>query len=247
MLDNNKQIKAFQILNVSGLITPDVVTYCMSSETEAKAIAELLKASIEDDIAYPESVTQYISEITRIAAVMQSAASAAVRLSDSITPFSSPSELLQMKLGWECHSKGNELDPAPSFSLVEGMQDKEVAVGLFDSLQVIEATPVSEAMGDINTSLAGGVVQIVPDEQVKALAEALAQLSDPVLAVESAAAEASILAAEIVTSTSTSKKALRDAVDITLTNNLVNDPLMSGAIAQIMPAGVISALTEEEK
>jgi hypothetical protein len=63
--------------------------------------------------------------------------------------------------------------------------------------------------------------------------------------VAGAATQVSAMANAIETSTSISRKALQDAVAITLTNNLKEDALMSGAIAQIMPEGVIDALSKE--
>lgn len=244
MLDNKKQIKAFKILNASSPVTPDSVNYSISAKVEAKAIGEMLSDSVEDGITYPVSVMEYITEIARLAFAMDSVASNAQQFTDAVTPFISPSELLQMKLGWDCHVRGNEIEPTPAFSLVEGIEDKTVAAGLFNALSIVDATPVASVMADINIILAGGVVLIVPDEQVQALAEAVADLSKEVVVVESASAELSQLAADIAASTSVSKKALKDAVDITITNTLINDALMSGAIAQIMPAGVISALSE---
>lgn len=246
MLDNNKQIKAFKILNASGLVTPDSVTFSLSAATEAKAIGESLIASVDEDLTYPETVTKYIAEIEDLNEAMESAAIEAERFADAITPFSSPSELLQMRLGWDCYVKGNEISPTPAFWLVEGIEDKVVAAGLFEALQMVNLGPVTAAMTAINTTLVGGTVLLVPDEQVLALSVALADLKSEVVVVKSAATLLSQLTTDVTASTGVSKKALEDAVNITLTNNLITDALMSGAIVQIMPAGVIAALSEEE-
>lgn len=245
MLDNPKQIKAFKILNASGLVTPDSVTYSLKAASEAKGIADMLIESCDDMILYPDPVTQYISEITRIADAMGHISNEAQRYSDSIAPHTNPSELLQMKLGWDCHVKGNQIEPAPAFSLVEAIEDGASAISVFEALQAVDTAPVIAAMTAINAILAGGQVLVVPDEEIKALGAAVADLSSASIVVEAASGDLSLQATDIKASTDISKRALKDAVDVTLTNNLIDDSLMSGAIAQIMPAGVISALKEE--
>lgn len=253
MLDNKNQIAAFKILNASQLVMPDSVTSCISSVAEVNALNELLEGLLLGDITYPASIGQYTEAICRFIAELDEAESTAMHLSGSITPYITPSEILQMKLGWECHAKGNEIEPVPPFSLVVGIEDIVIAEALFTALDAVSTQPLVSAMTAINQSLSPGAggdeggteSPVIPYEQIQALAIAVEDMQLQIDLVASVATEVSALANAIETSTSISRKALQDAVAITLTNNLKDDALMSGAIGQIMPAGVIEALSKE--
>jgi hypothetical protein len=253
MLDNKNQIAAFKILNSSSLVEPDSVTACLSSAAESNALNELLKGLLRDELVYPSSIGQYIAAIRTFNDVLQQAESTAMYFSDSITPFTTPSEILQMKLGWECHAKGTELEPMPPFSLVEGIEDQVIASGLFTALDAVITDPLVNAMEAINQTLlltlggeeGGAGETVIPNEQILALATATENMQIQIELVAGAATQVSAMANAIETSTSISRKALQDAVAITLTNNLKEDALMSGAIVQIMPEGVIDALSKE--
>lgn len=222
------------------------MTLCISSVAEANAISELLDSSIQDDIQYPAEVLEYVQAIRGLISKIDDAESAAMALSAAISPYATPSELLQMKLGWQCHAKGNNLSPVPDFTLVEGVADKTVAAGLFASLEVVSPESIIHAMEAINGVLgATGEELIVPIEYIQALNDAVSDMAPAIDEVSEYVTHVNELANAIGQSTSLARKALQDAVSITLTSNLKDDELMSIAVAEIMPAGVIDALSEE--
>lgn len=267
MLDDNKQITAFGILNAEGAVTPIPVTVCGESVTLASELAITLKPLLVDGTDYPSTITPYTSKIPGYASQLTQAGSAAGGFSKAISPYLTPSDLLQMKIGWECHAKGNRLNPVPVFPLVAALNDIITTRALRDALRAITLADLVKAMKSIND-----VVVTAPDETTSGSGSAggtggagappppppaltTKQIDDLRVATQTLDGLFSSLnqhtgltvdyTNQVNQATATAKMSLNNAVAITLTVGLVADPIMAPAIAAIMPPAVIDALKEE--
>ncbi len=255
MLDNDKQINAFAALSASGMVTPAPVVVCEGAQARAEQLAASIRALLLPDVTYPAEVSGYTGKLSGYAASLDAAAGAAAGFVTAVKPFSSPSELLQLKTGWECHVKGNRLSPAPAFALVAAMGDEAITGAVGDLLQAVSLSALSGAMGAINAKAgaaaapgATGGAAIAPaftEEETAALSEATSALDALLLPLPASASALARLADQVSASTSTAKKAMSDAVAIALTSGLSGDPVMGQAVSAIMPAAVLAALNEE--
>lgn len=255
MLDNDKQINAFAALSASGMVTPAPVVVCEGTQARAEQLAASVRALLLPDVTYPADVSGYTGKLSGYAASLDAAAGAAAGFVAAVKPFSSPSELLQLKTGWECHVKGNRLSPAPAFALVAAMGDEAVTGVVGDLLQAVSLSAVSGAMAAINAKAgaaaapgATGGAAIAPaftEEETAALSEATSALDALLLPLPGSTSALARLADQVSASTSTAKKAMSDAVAIALTSGLSGDPVMGQAVSAIMPAAVLAALNEE--
>ncbi|WP_145339997.1 hypothetical protein [Pantoea sp. PSNIH1] len=255
MLDNDKQINAFAALSASGMVTPAPVVVCEGAQARAEQLAASVRALLLPDVTYPTDVSGYTGKLSGYAASLDAAAGAAAGFVAAVKPFSSPSELLQLKTGWECHVKGNRLSPAPAFALVAAMGDQAITGAVGDLLQAVSLSALSGAMGAINAKAgaaaapgATGSAATAPaftEEETAALSEATSALDALLLPLPGSTSALARLADQVSASTSTAKKAMSDAVAIALTSGLSGDPIMGQAVSAIMPAAVLAALNEE--
>ena len=255
MLDNDKQINAFAALSASGMVTPAPVVICEGAQARAEQLAASVRALLLPDVIYPTDVSGYTGKLSGYAASLDAAAGAAAGFVAAVKPFSSPSELLQLKTGWECHVKGNRLSPAPAFALVAAMGDQAITGAVGDLLQAVSLSALSGAMGAINAKAgaaaapgATGSAATAPaftEEETAALSEATSALDALLLPLPGSTSALARLADQVSASTSTAKKAMSDAVAIALTSGLSGDPVMGQAVSAIMPAAVLAALNEE--
>ncbi len=255
MLDNDKQINAFAALSASGMVTPAPVLVCEGAQAHAEQLAASVRALLLPNVTYPAEVSGYTEKLSGYAASLDAAAGAAAGFVAAVKPFSSPSELLQLKTGWECHVKGNRLSPAPAFALVAAMGDEAVTGAVGDLLQAVSLSALSGAMGAINAKAGAAAAPgatgsaatalAFTEEETAALSEATSALDVLLLPLPASTSALSRLADQVSASTSTAKKAMSDAVAIALTSGLSGDPVMGQAVSAIMPAAVLAALNEE--
>lgn len=249
MLDNDKQINAFAALSASGMVTPAPVVVCEGTQARAEQLAASVRALLLPDVTYPADVSAYTGKLSGYAASLDAAAGAAAGFVTAVKPFSSPSELLQLKTGWECHVKGNRLSPAPAFALVAAMGDETITGSVRDLLQAVALSALSAAMGAVNAKAGaaapGAIAPALTDEEIAALKDATSALDALLLPLPGSASALARLADQVSASTSTAKKAMSDAVAIALTSGLSGDPVMGQAVSAIMPAAVLAALNEE--
>lgn len=261
MLDNDKQIAAFGILSAQGFTTPaPVISY-----REAISLAKKLELEIDElylqDATYPATVSAYTDKLPGYVSTLANATSAANSFISAIEDYTSPSELLQMKIGWECYAKGNRLDPVPGFALVDGLQDTDVCSSMSEKLELVTLAALSDAMKPINEKVkaataaaapaadgAAATAPLSPPTFTPAEIAALKLATDELEPLFSAIAATSQLTSDytdrVNSSTATAQQSLSDAVSVTLAAGLITDPVMSKAIAAIMPDGAIEALKE---
>ena len=243
MLDNDKQINAFAALSASGMVTPAPVVVCEGTQARAEQLAASVRALLLPDVAYPADVSAYTGKLPGYAAILDAAAAGFVT---AVKPYSSPSELLQLKTGWECHVKGNRLSPAPAFALVAAMGDETITGSVRDLLQAVTLSALSGAMGAVNAKAGaaapGAIAPALTDEEIAALKDATSALDALLSPVPASTLALAHLADQVNASTSTAKKAMSDAVAMALTSGLHGDPVMGQAVSAIMPAAVLAAL-----
>ncbi|MDV1268753.1 hypothetical protein VC562_20585 [Citrobacter freundii] len=259
MLDNDKQIDAFGILTAQGSAPPaPIISY-----RKATGLSDSLKSTVTAlylaDVTYPPSISGYTDMLPKYINTLAAAAAEASRFIAAIQGYTTPSDLLQMKIGWECYAKGNRLTPVPPFALVEGLCDTATSESMIDALNHIELTALSDAMTLINEKMLaaavppGGEGEATPPPvppsftpaEIEALKVATETLSPLFSVLDATSTVTSDYTDRVNNSTAVATKSLANAVAITLTVGLTADPVMSQAIASIMPPGVIDALKEE--
>lgn len=261
MLDNDKQIDAFGILTAQGAATPAPIIRYREAISLADGLKQDITALYLDDVTYPPSISEFTGKLPGYIDTLTKSSAEASRFIAAIQGYTTPSDLMQMKIGWECYAKGNRLNPAPPFALVEGLCDTAVCEGLIDVLKQITLTGLADAMTTINELMLAAAVppgdegtttppppppSFTPEE-IEALKVATETLSPHFSTIDATSKVTSDYTDRVQTSTALAAKSLNDAVAITLTVGLTTDPVMSQAIAAIMPPDVISALKEDSK
>ncbi|MDV1094969.1 hypothetical protein ACSI5N_25435 (plasmid) [Raoultella ornithinolytica] len=260
MLDNKGQVKAFQILSASGLITPASVTISREAASQATNRAESILALLLEGVTYPPAVSGYTGQLPGFADRLTQASTAATALADAIATYATPSQLLQMKLGWECHVKGNEINPEPPFSLVTGMGDTQTPQSLLDGVSGLVTDDLTRAMNAINakvgasgaaSQVAGEAGETTPpvlsEKEIKDLQDAVETIAASLAVIGATAGAVNALAGDINASTNQAEKGFKNAVSISLTNSLSTNPVMLPAITLIMPEGVMEALSSSDE
>ncbi|EJP3266397.1 hypothetical protein NV570_003395 [Escherichia coli] len=264
MLDSIGEVKAFKILSDAGISTPESITISRAASVKASSLASAIQGIVHADKTYPDSVSAWTTQLLGFSEQLNEASKASSLLADSLSPYTKPSELLQMKIGWECYAKGNELTPIPAFALVEGMGNVSIPQSLTDALTALKLDALKTAMNAINAKIeaagsAGGdsnggqggtgVAQapVITQDEIDALREAVTAAEVLLSEINSASESVVALAGRIKTSTTQATKGLENAVAITLTGSLLDDAVMSPAISLIMPQGVIDALQTNTK
>lgn len=257
MLDNDKQINAYNALSAAEMITPAPVVVCQEIVAQASAQAAAASALILPATNYPSSVSVQAGKIPVYAASFANAAGAAGGFIDAVKPYSAPSELLQLKTGWDCHVRGNRLAPAPAFTLVEAMGDTVITAALRELLQQTSLADLQAAMETINAKVSAAAGASAADssgtaaptaeptfsaDEIAALDTAIQVLDAGLASVAAQNTALSDYTNRVNISTSTAKKALSNAVAIALTDGLRTDSVMGPAITAIMPAAVLAAL-----
>ena len=265
MLDSIGEVKAFKILSDAGISTPESITISRAASVKASSLASAIQGIVHADKAYPDSVSAWTTQLLGFSEQLNEASKASSLLADSLSPYTKPSELLQMKIGWECHAKGNELAPTPAFALVEGMGNVSIPHSLTDALAALKLDALKTAMNAINAKIeaagsagggdsnggqggAGGAqAPVITQDEIDALREAVTAAEVLLSEINSASESVVALTGRIKTSTTQATKGLENAVAITLTGSLLDDAVMSPAISLIMPQGVIDALQKNTK
>jgi len=260
MLDTQGQIDAFNILHRAGLNTPATVTLSRETESMATSLATAIGLLTLSGVSYPASINAYTSQLPVFGESLTQAASAASALSRAISPYSTPSDLLQMKLGWECHVKANSLGESELFPLVIGMGDIETPQALKLRVSELDIGELQAAMAAINSKLSASASTSAGDGAGTGGATAPPSFSDEEIAVLKKAVEsAAVVTNKIITETKATRTAaskisestdlaaasLQSAVAITLTNSMLADQAIFPALSLLMPAGVIKFLKEE--
>lgn len=257
MLDNDNQINAFAVLSASGVVTPAPVVVCEGVQAVATQLATSVRALPLAGATYPASVSDDAAKLAGYATVIDGVADAAAAFVAAVKPFSTPSELVQLKTGWECHVKGNRLSPAPPFALVAAMGDQTTPDALNELLQGVSLSALTAAMNAVNAKVGAAaapadasaastvVAQALTDDEIAALKDATAVLDALLSPLPACATALTGIADQVNTFTSTARKALSDAIAIALTTSLSTDPVMGPAVSTIMPAAVMAALKQE--
>lgn len=257
MLDSIGEVKAFKILSDAGISTPESITISRAASVKASSLASAIQGIVHADKTYPDSVSVWTTQLLGFSEQLNEASKASSLLADSLSPYTKPSELLQMKIGWECYAKGNELTPIPAFALVEGMGNVSIPQSLTDALTALKLDALKTAMNAINAKIeaagsagggAGGAqAPVITQDEIDALREAVTAAEALLSEINSASESVVALTGRIKTSTTQATKGLENAVAITLTGSLLDDAVMSPAISLIMPQGVIDALQKNTK
>ena len=255
MLDNDKQLAAFRELNKTPFSPAASVTTARSALATAQTESIKLAAAVSATISYPPNVAGAIKKIVGVIEKLNAAATAAGDFAEYFKTFQSPSELLNVNIGWECHLRGNALPQNQSPGLVAAMEDKTVLSALITVLKRIDSTAVVVAMNEVNALFSIGVTVsnssgaaipappvTVSDELAKRLATACSSLENTSQALTGANSAVTSLTINGKSSVDIAKKAFSNAVGVSLLDSMMGSTTMSGAISAITPATVLSAL-----
>ncbi|EKN4689578.1 hypothetical protein JE944_003117 [Yersinia ruckeri] len=256
MLDNEKQIAAFKALAVEGIHAPASLITAQATGEQATSKAGLLDSMVKPEITYPASVSDSLKKITNASLILAAAASAANQFSLAINGYQSPSQLIQMRIGWECYLKGNELNADTPFYLIDAIADVELTLAQSQLISAIQTGNTEAAMKDINSTLSvgagigvgdvsgsGGLTPQLTDKQIVRLATAAAELISSLSGVGTTSETVKALAEKASDSAHKANLSFSDAVGVSIISGLLESTVMAGALKAITPSSVINALS----
>lgn len=245
MLDNDKQIAAFKALAAEGLHAPASLTTAQSTDVEATSKSEKLASLVMANISYPPTVSDSLTKISNAVSILKSAANAANQFAMAIGGYQSPSQLTQMRIGWECYLKGNEQPETTPFYLITAIADIEFTAAQGQLVSALQTVNTEAAMADINATLsvgAGGIAPALTEEQISKLATATDELIKATSDISKASFSVNELASQANDSAHQANKAFSDAVSVSIISGLLESSVMSDALTAITPISVINAL-----
>lgn len=255
MLDNEKQIAAFKALAAEGIHAPASLITAQATGEQATSKAGLLDSMVKPEITYPASVSDSLKKITNASLILAAAASAANQFSLAINGYQSPSQLIQMRIGWECYLKGNELNADTPFYLIDAIADVELTLAQSQLISAIQTGNTEAAMKDINSTLSvggigvgdvsgsGGLTPQLTDKQIVRLATAAAELISSLSGVGTTSETVKALAEKASDSAHKANLSFSDAVGVSIISGLLESTVMAGALKAITPSSVINALS----
>jgi len=245
MLDKKGQVKAFKILECEGLVTPGPIAISRQVETLAGEKKTAFEAIQLRNTTYTASVSGYMQKIAGLATVADTAQGSVLALAGALSPYITPSGLLQVRIGWEYHVKGHDMDPNLPFPLVEGMADTPA---LLYSLEAAELDALTAAVNTVNKKVGGtgksaGSTGTPSSAETQALKEATETMSMQMDAVASESRQVSASASGINGSTALPRTSMANAVTVTLSASLTSDNTMLPAVALILPDALLEDKT----
>lgn len=244
MLDKKGQVKAFKILEREGLVTPGPIAISRQVETLAGEKNTAFEAIQLRNTTYTASVSGYMQKIAGFATVADTAQGSVLALVGALSPYIMPSGLLQVRIGWECHVKGHDMDPNLPFPLLEGMADTDTPLALLYSLDAAELDALTAAVNTVNKKV--GSTGTPSSAEIQALKETTETMSMQMGAVASESRQMSASASGINGSTALARTSMANAVTVTLSDSMTSDNTMLPAVALILPNGMLDALLEDK-
>ncbi|PHM51578.1 hypothetical protein [Xenorhabdus hominickii] len=248
MLDNEKQIAAFRALGTEGLHPPAALTISKLTADTASEKAAYLRELVKKETTYPASVANALSKITDAIGKLTIAANTANTFHNAINDYQSPSQLIQLRIGWTCYLKGRILPDGTPFHLIEAIADTKITTAQNQCVTDIKADDIKVAMEDINSILAnsvgaGGMASKLTDKQTVRLNNAAEALDRSLRDLDKATEAVNRLATQANDSANNAQKSFSDAVSISIISGLLESTVMTDALKAITPASVISALS----
>lgn len=258
MLDTSKQLAAYQALFGVGFNPTASVTLANSISSKAKGLVASLLLAVPETTDYPSNIATLVASIRTFITVLNSTEFLAQDFAASFGEFESPSELLNVGIGWECYLKGSGQDTQTVPDFAVALADTTVVQGVFDAIMTLSITPVEAVMAEINVLLTppatgdnGGTVSPgsnpappvqVSDELVNRLVTATASLDAAAIVISDRLTDLNRLTVEGQKSISQSKKAFSYAVSVSLLDSMQDRVSLAGAVSAITPAAVINAI-----
>ncbi|WP_228863388.1 hypothetical protein [Xenorhabdus sp. PB30.3] len=248
MLDNEKQIAAFRALGAEGLHPPAALSITQLTADHAIEKAAYLHKLVKQETAYPDPVTAAVRTINEASGKLTIAANAANAFHHAIKDYQSPSQLIQMRLGWTCYLKGNLLADSTPFHLIEAIADSQITTTQNQLVTRLKTEDIKAAMDEINAVLAknrgaGGVASRLTDKQILRLNNAAEALTGSLSDLDRATEAVNRLATQANDSASHAQKSFSDAVSISIISGLLESTVMADALKAITPTSVMSALS----
>ncbi|EPK7688507.1 hypothetical protein K7Y63_004119 [Serratia marcescens] len=254
MLDNPRQVNAFRELNKTGFTPATSVTQALAASEQAKAKHTSLLASLLPGIAYPTSISVPINQINEVATSLESAESTGREFTAAFTTYQSPSSLLTVSIGWDCHLKGEGKQVGTVPALVQALADTVTVRSMADAVAKVNPQQVIAVMHEINKILniappAGGgeppsgpPAPTLSNELVKRLVAVCDEMIKATSGLTEAFSAVSQLTSDGVASVALAAKAFKNAVGIAALDSMGTSSPMQGAIEAITPASVTNAL-----
>ncbi|MCZ4061267.1 hypothetical protein O3W44_22310 [Pantoea sp. LMR881] len=258
MLDNDNQLAAYRQLNKTGFRPPDSVVLATSTSSQAKSLSAALAAVVLPSLTYPANIAPSVTKISDAIAVLDAVSAATNDFASYFVKFQSPSELLNVSIGWRCYLKGESLPDTQSPALVTAIADSVIVKAMADGLAIVSTADLITIMGEINTVLiasaayaggasqsgsgTAGAVATVSDDLASRLVTASLELKTRSKSLTEAKANLIKLSTSGKQSVDTAKKAFTNAVGISLLDSMKDNAAMGPAISSITPAAVTDAL-----
>lgn len=259
MLDTSNQLAAYQALFGVGFNPAASVTLANSISSKAKGLVASLLLAVPETTDYPSNIATSVASIRTFITVLNSTELLAQDFAASFGEFESPSELLNVGIGWECYLKGAGQDThtVPDFAIA--LADTTVVQGLFDAIKTLSITQIETVMAEINvlltpppaTGVHGETVSSesslappvpVSNELVNRLATATASLDAAAIMISDRLTDLNHLTVEGQKSISQSKKAFSYAISVSLLDSMQDRVSLAGAVSAITPTAVINAI-----
>ena len=258
MLDTTNQLAAYQALFEVGFNPAASVTLANAIRSKVKGLVASLLLVVPETTIYPSNIATSVNSIRIFITMLDTTEFLVKDFADSFSQFESPSELLNMGIGWECYLKGAGLDAdnVPAFAVA--LADTTVVQAVSDEINALNIAPIVAVMSEINALLtppatgeSGGTASSgstsappasVSSELVNRLTTAIAPLDAASKTISHRLTDLNLLTEDGKNSISLSKKAFSYAVSVSLLDSMQERISLAGAVGAITPAAVLNAI-----
>ncbi|HAV1601612.1 TPA: hypothetical protein JG832_002503 [Enterobacter hormaechei subsp. xiangfangensis] len=261
MLDNKHQVAAYKLLQSTPIKTAVSVSQAASIETTAKAKATSLTALKVATITYPATITAEVTKLAGWATLLNRAATVAGDFKTSATPWQTPTEMIELYVGWQVYCKVKGLPDTTPVRTNDAIADTTIVAALKAAVDGLDITALQTAWQTVNTALAapaggtgtgsGGTgaaaAPTLTAAQVTALQTAMTTAEPTFTALTAKIDAVSTLGANAKNDAALADTAYHLAVDVAVMTNIASNDVLTRSLKAIVSQGVYDELLAANK
>lgn len=257
MLDNPHQIAAYKLLQATPIHTANSIVQAGAVNVSAQAKAAALTALLLPAVTYPSTISTQVTKLTNWIALLNRIAASGSAFKNTISQYQTPTEMIELYLGWQVYTKVNELPDTTPIRTNVAVADTATVQALRTAVESLNLTAITSAWQAVNTALTpsdggsgssggtgteGTTAPGLSPAQISALT---ATMTDADEAYESLAAKVSAvdsLTANAKTDADLAFDAFHRAVDVAVLTNIASTDILDGSLQAIVSPATYNEL-----
>lgn len=253
MLDNPHQIEAYKLLQANPIHTANSIVQAGIVEVSAQAKAAALSALLLPTVTYPSTISTQVTQLKGWIALLNRIAASGNAFKNTITPYQTPTEMIELYIGWQVYTKVNELPVATPIRTNIAVADTVIVVALRTAVESLNLTAITTAWQTVNTALTpsdggsgssggtgteGTTAPGLSPAQISALTATMTDADEIYTALASNVTAVENLTANAKTDGDLALDAFHRAVDVAVLTNIGSTDILDGSLQAIVSPAI---------